>query len=99
MAHTSIILTNGVKSKEAPIGFSWTTLLLGGWPAIFRGDIFTGIFLFFVGFFTFGLSNILAAFFYNKSHIATLLDNGYRVQTLPYSLTEEQFKIYINKAL
>ena len=94
MAKTSAILTNGVKFKEAPIGFSWTTLFFGGWPAVFRGDVLIGLGLVVAGVITWGLSNVIAAFLYNKVHIQGLLDNGYKVHTLPYDLTQGQFNKY-----
>ena len=38
MAFATISVSNGVEIKQAPIGFSWTTFLFGGWPAVFRQD-------------------------------------------------------------
>ena len=43
MAYTTVLLTNGVEVKKAPIGFSWTVFCFGGWPPLFRQDWLWGV--------------------------------------------------------
>ena len=80
-----------MKHKESGLitdgfyGFSWTTLLFGALPALFRGDFAT----FLVGFAvlvilaiaTFGIGAYIAAFIwsfqYNKYYTRRLLERGY----------------------
>ena len=68
--------TSGVL-KEAPIGFSWTTLFFTIFPALFRGDLkwtFVQLLLLCV---TFGASSLVMPFVYNKIYVKNLLESGY----------------------
>ncbi|PYZ92700.1 hypothetical protein CR194_13670 [Salipaludibacillus keqinensis] len=72
--------------KEIKIGFSWTTLFFGFFPALFRGDLKWAAIMFItavaVSVFTFGFGawvpGIIFSFVYNKINIKELLDKGYR---------------------
>lgn len=79
MAHATIYLTNGVEVKKAPVGFSWTVLLFGGWPPLFRQDWLWGIVLLIACIFTWGIAGIVCSFFYNKVYIKSLIDKGYTI--------------------
>ena len=71
--------------KKGRRGFSWTTLLFGFWPALFRGDWKWAGIQFVIGIalaiFTFGIGSIVAgivfAFKYNELHLNDLHDKGY----------------------
>ena len=72
--------------KEVKLGFSWTTLFFGIFPALLRKDfkwamIMLGISIT-INLFLFGLgaliTGVLFAFIYNKIYIKNLLTNGYR---------------------
>ena len=73
------------QSKDAYVGFSWTTLFFGAFPALFRSDFLTfvgSVVLFFIiSALTFGIGGYVAAFcwafFYNKHHALRLLKEGY----------------------
>ncbi len=67
---------NNVKRKGV-IGFSITTLLLGCWVPIFRGDYKWATIMLLLAIITFGIAQIVFAFIYNKIHAQTLLDDGY----------------------
>ena len=71
---------------EAKLGFSWTTLFFGIFPALLRKDfkwamIMLGISIT-INLFLFGLGALITsavfAFIYNKIYIKHLLANGYR---------------------
>ncbi|MGF7173421.1 hypothetical protein [Azospirillum doebereinerae] len=64
--------------KKGFVGFSWTTLFFGGFPALFRGDWLMGAILLFLGIVTFGVSGLIAAFIYNKTYTTKLVENGYQ---------------------
>lgn len=73
----------------AYLGFSWTTLFFGAFPALFRADFGT-----FIGFFIIGLMfslmslglgwfacSIIWAFFYNSYHLKKRLKDGYKIMS------------------
>ena len=64
--------------KKGFFGFSWTTLLFGGFPALFRGDFVMGVVFIVLAVLTGGLSNIIVAFFYNKQFTTKLVEKGYQ---------------------
>tara|TARA_B100000929_G_C15200882_1_gene315735 strand:+ start:209 stop:526 length:318 start_codon:yes stop_codon:yes gene_type:complete len=63
--------------KQAPVGFSWTVFFWGFFPPIFRGDWKFCIIILLCAAITFGFSNLVFAFIYNKLYISGLLDEGY----------------------
>ncbi|HCS45771.1 MAG TPA: hypothetical protein DIW52_23615 [Pseudomonas sp.] len=84
MAYTSIIFKNPHTGamKEAPVGFSWTTLLFGFFPALFRGDWkYTAIQLV-LAMLTMGFSGVIFAFIYNKLYIRDLIGAGFKGQSI-----------------
>lgn len=64
--------------KKGFLGFSWTTLFFGGFPAMFRGDWLIGAILVILNLVTFGFTGLIAAFIYNKTYTMKLLENGYQ---------------------
>ncbi|SDC36174.1 hypothetical protein SAMN05421734_10735 [Pelagirhabdus alkalitolerans] len=63
--------------KETKVGFSWTVFFFGFFPPFFRGDWKWGLIILILSSFTFGLSNIVFWFIYNKLYIKDLLEAGY----------------------
>jgi len=63
--------------KKGFYGFSWTTFFFGGFPALFRGEIFIGLALIVLQCITFGLAGLIWAFVYNKRYTVSLIENGY----------------------
>ncbi|QEF35539.1 HrgC protein [Helicobacter pylori] len=59
------------------MGFSWTTFFFGFFVPIIRGDVKWAIVMVVAALFTFGLSNIVFAFIYNKQYTTKLLESGY----------------------
>jgi len=64
--------------KKGFFGFSWTTFFFGGFPALFRGDLVTGILLIIISMMTMGIGGIIWSFFYNKSFTTKLIEKGYQ---------------------
>ena len=79
MASTKVMLkhSTSILLKEAPFGFSWTTLFFGFFPALFRGDIKWGIIQLVLSCLTFGISWFVFPFIYNSIYARGLLENGY----------------------
>lgn len=86
MAFSSIIFKNPMTGamKEAPVGFSWTTLFFGAFPALFRGDWKWFFIMLILAFVTFGLSGIVFCFIYNKLYIKDLIFSGFKAQSVAY---------------
>ena len=79
MASAKVVLKHSTSSllKEAPLGFSWTTLFFFFFPALVRGDIKWGIIQFVVSCLTVGISCLVFPFIYNKIYVRGLLEKGY----------------------
>ncbi len=68
--------------KQAPVGFSWTTMLFTGFPALMRGDVKWGVIQLILAVLTWGLSTLVFMFIYNKLYITDLVQTGYRVKSV-----------------
>lgn len=100
MAHSTLVMQNLASgaTKQAPVGYSWTTALWGFWPALLRGDLkWAGIIFgteMVVAFFTFGLGIyipcIVFGFIYNKQYIKGLVEKNYQVKEVVSTRTLEQ---------
>lgn len=63
--------------KDCKVGYSWTTLFFGFFPALFRGDWKWALIQFVSELFTCYISSIIFSFIYNKLYINDLLSNGF----------------------
>lgn len=89
MAYGTLIMTHAPTGgrKKVPVGFSWTTLFWGFWPALLRLDWKYFLIQFIVGVVlaatTMGIGNILFSiifgFYYNRLYCADLVADGWRV--------------------
>lgn len=84
MAYTSIMFENPNTGaiKEAPVGFSWTTFFFGFFPPLFRGDWKWAIIMLILAVITFGLSNLVFIFIYNKLYIKDLIGSGFKAKSI-----------------
>ena len=67
--------------KECKIGFSWTNFFFGFFVPIFREDWKFALIQLASAFITYGISNFVFPFFYNKAYINGLLEKGYTPAT------------------
>lgn len=77
-------------------GFSWTTLIWSGLPALFRGDLLIGVLVLAATFFTGGLAQIVWAFFYNRSYTTKLIERGYVFADQPWINARASAKLGIS---
>jgi hypothetical protein len=78
-------------TKDGFIGYSWTTLFFGSFPALFRGDFMTfiGVFvvLLILAFISLGIGTFIAmfawSFMYNKYYTKKLIEKGYQFDDTP----------------
>lgn len=68
---------NNGQSAEAPVGYSWTTLAFGFFPALFRSDWKWAVIQFLLACLTGGLSCVVFSFIYNKLYLKELIKGGY----------------------
>ena len=61
-------------------GYSWTYWLFGGFVPLFRGEIGTGILHIIFQFLTFGISQLIFPFLYNKQYSHRMIEKGYEVK-------------------
>ena len=80
MAFATINFEKSSLTKEAPVGFSWTTFFLGFFPALLRGDFKWTAIMFFAGLFTAGISWLVFPFIYNRLYITSMIESGYKVK-------------------
>jgi len=102
MAYTKIVFENPKTGyiKEAPVGFSWTVLFFGFFPPLFRGDWKWGVIFFLLALLTWGLSNLIFMFIYNKLYIKDLIGSGFKAKSIETgSLQEASGKLAINLPL
>jgi hypothetical protein len=84
MAYTHINFKNPVtgEMRRAPVGFSWTTLFFGCFPALFRSDWKWFAIMLVIAMITYGLSAFVFMFIYNKIHIKELINKGYKAVSI-----------------
>ena len=99
MAFATINFEKNSLTKEAPVGFSWTTLFFGFFPALIRGDMKWAVIIFAATFVTFGLAVIVFAFIYNRLYIQSLVEKGFRVKNYSGNkiLIEQKTNIKLKK--
>ena len=83
--------------KEAPVGFSWTTLFFAGIPALIRGHIGMGVVIIIIGLLTLFWSDVIFAFIYNKMYVKNLIGEGFKVSST--TIPEEQMAAKLGMAL
>lgn len=83
-------------TKKGFYGFSWTTLLFGGFPALFRGDYMIGLIFIVLNIFTVGVAGLIFAFSYNRRYTTKLLEEGYQFAGAPAENTAAAAKLGVD---
>ena len=85
--------------KEAPVGFSWTTIFFGGFVPLFRGDWPWFFIMLIANVISFGLAGILFGFIYNRIYIQNMLKKGFKIKSYDGNkkLIESKAQIKLNK--
>lgn len=102
MAFTALVMQNPLNGdyKNAPVGFSWTSLFFGGFVPLFRKHYSGAIWWLFLMFLTGGLSLLVQMFIYNKSYLKYLIAKGYQVKhsSLPLDMVASRVNITLPEA-
>ena len=85
--------------KEAPVGFSWTTLIFGAFVPLFRADWGWFFIMLVVNIITFSIASIIFAFIYNRIYIQNMMKKGFKVKSYigDKKLIENKAQIKIRK--
>ena len=89
MAHNTVYLEKNGITKEAPVGFSWTTLFFGFWPSLFRSDFKWFWIMLALSLLTFGVSQLVFMFMYNKLSIKSKIESGWKVKSVAMGNAED----------
>ena len=83
MAYGKVIFEHPVTKavKEAPVGFSWTTLFFGFFPPLFRGDVKWTLIIFVFALLTLGVCDLVFCFIYNRLYAKDLISNGFKAKS------------------
>ena len=94
MANNTIIFENPRTGqvRSAPVGLSWTTLLFGPFPMLFRGSCKWFVIILLLALITGGLSNIIFLFAANKAYIKELISEGFQVKSVARGTLSEMGK-------
>jgi hypothetical protein len=84
MAYTHINFKNTTTGelRRAPVGFSWTVLFFGFFPALFRTDWKWFAIMLLIGIITYGLAFLVFMFIYNKLYINDLINKGFEAVSI-----------------
>ena len=68
-------------AKSGYVGFSWTYLLFGWFVPVIRGELGVGILHLVITFVSFGLSQLIFPFLYNRQYMNRMLTAGWALDT------------------
>tara|TARA_B100000795_G_C22392343_1_gene283869 strand:- start:127 stop:426 length:300 start_codon:yes stop_codon:yes gene_type:complete len=95
MAFATVNLEKSGLTKQAPVGFSWTTLFFGALPALFRGDFKWTFIMLFAGVFTAGIAWLVFPFIYNRLYITSMIEGGYKIKNYTGNKAQIEAKLSI----
>jgi hypothetical protein len=84
-------------AKDGYIGFSWTYLLFGWFVPVIRGEIGVGLIHLAITFVSFGLSQLIFPFLYNRQYMNRMLTSGWTLDSSDpnYELARQKLNIII----
>ena len=68
-------------AKSGYVGFSWTYLLFGWFVPVIRGELGVGVLHLVITFVSFGLSQLIFPFLYNRQYMNRMLTAGWALDT------------------
>ena len=82
-------------AKSGYVGFSWTYLLFGWFVPVIRGELGVGVLHLVITFVSFGLSQLVFPFLYNRQYMNRMLTSGWALDPNDpsYDLAREKLDI------
>jgi CHASE2 domain-containing sensor protein len=82
-------------AKSGYVGFSWTYLLFGWFVPVIRGELGIGVLHLVITFVSFGLSQLIFPFLYNRQYMNRMLTAGWALDTNDpnYDVAKEKLDI------
>ena len=82
-------------AKSGYVGFSWTYLLFGWFVPVIRGELGVGVLHLVITFVSFGLSQLIFPFLYNRQYMNRMLTVGWALDTNDpnYDVAKEKLDI------
>ena len=83
--------------KSGYVGYSWTYLAFGWLVPIFRGEISIGLMHLAIYIVTFGFSQLILPFLYNRQYMTRMLTSGWQLDRndVNYGLACQKLNIYL----
>jgi hypothetical protein len=84
-------------AKDGYVGFSWTYLLFGWFVPVIRGEVGIGLIHLVITFVSFGLSQLIFPFLYNRQYMNRMLTSGWTLDSndVNYELARLKLNIVI----
>ena len=84
-------------AKDGYVGFSWTYLLFGWFVPVIRGEVGIGLIHLVITFVSFGLSQLIFPFLYNRQYMNRMLTSGWALDSndVNYELARLKLNIVI----
>jgi CHASE2 domain-containing sensor protein len=82
-------------AKSGYVGFSWTYLVFGWFVPVIRGELGVGVLHLVITFVSFGLSQLIFPFLYNRQYMNRMLTAGWALDTNDphYDIAKEKLDI------
>ena len=82
-------------AKSGYVGFSWTYLLFGWFVPVIRGELGVGVLHLVITFVSFGLSQLIFPFLYNRQYMNRMLTAGWALDANDphYDIAKEKLDI------
>ena len=84
-------------AKDGFVGFSWTYLLFGWFVPVIRGEVGVGLIHLVITFVSFGLSQLIFPFLYNRQFMNRMLTSGWALDSSDpnYELARQKLNIVL----
>jgi len=83
--------------KTGYIGYSWTYLVFGWFVPVVRGELGVGVLHLIITLVSFGLSQLIFPFLYNRQYMNRMLTSGWRLDPTDGNYERAKTALYIRR--